>query len=99
MFFSLDTVIVPSIKSTRFFAIAIPSPVPCTLLTVEACSLEKAVKIDSMKSGLIPIPVSRTEKVYNPYPALLPADCETFTVIVPPSGVNFIALLTQFIRT
>ena len=52
-----------------------------------------------MKSGLIPIPVSRTEKVYNPYPALLPADCETFTVIVPPSGVNFIALLTQFIRT
>ncbi len=60
LFTSLETLIVPPISSTIFLVIAIPSPVPCTLLVVLFSALVNASKIVSKYSGVIPKPLSST---------------------------------------
>lgn len=55
---SVCTSIVPPIISMMFFAMDIPSPVPCILLTVELRSRSKGLKIRSANSLLMPISVS-----------------------------------------
>ena len=61
--FNIDTLftsMLPPIRSTYFFTIAISRPVPATLPTVVFLSLEKESNRVGRNSLLIPIPVSRT---------------------------------------
>ena len=52
--FSLSTVILPPIRSSRFFVMAIPRPVPWILLVTLSSSRVKAWKIFSTYSGVMP---------------------------------------------
>ena len=58
----LFTEIVPCIMSTRFFVMAMSSPVPWMPLMVEVRSRSKGSKMCSTNSGLMPMPVSDTVK-------------------------------------
>ena len=96
---SLETSIVPPISSTIFFVIAMPSPVPCTLLVVLFSALVKASKIVFKYSGVMPYPSSSTsilicsnwlECCFNPM---------ILSHILPPTGVYFTALDRRLIRT
>ena len=53
--------IVPCIRSTRFFTIPMPRPVPSIPLMVEERSREKDSKICAWNSSDIPIPLSAIE--------------------------------------
>ena len=59
-FCSLSTEIVPPIRSTRRFEIARPRPVPPKRRVVDASTWLNEVKSRSIRSGGIPMPVSRT---------------------------------------
>ena len=56
----LSASIAPPIRSTIFFTMARPRPLPRTLLTRVSTAREKAEYICSMNSGVMPMPVSRT---------------------------------------
>ena len=100
---SLSTWIVPPIMSTMFLVIAIPRPVPCILFVTElsarVCSLEKESNTCFRNSLDIPIPLSFTLKTTVMYPSLLHGFSETRMLIIPPTGVNFTALLQILRRT
>ena len=51
---SLSTVIPPPIRSTMFFVMAMPRPVPCTLLVVELSARVKGSKIWVRNSWVMP---------------------------------------------
>ena len=57
---SLSTVISPSIMSTMFLVMAMPSPVPWMPLTVLERSRSKGSKTWARNSRLMPMPVSFT---------------------------------------
>ena len=90
---------VPPIISTIFLVIAIPSPVPCILLTVEVLSRSKGSKILCANSGLIPIPLSLTRISYIALPLCELGNCLSCTDTVPPAGVNLMALDMRFSST
>ena len=90
---------VPPIISTMFLLMAIPSPVPCILLTVEVRSRSKGSKIFWANSGLIPMPLSLTRNSYCPQPLTWPESWRTRSDTVPPAGVNLMALDKRFIKT
>ena len=50
----LDTSMVPPISSTMLLVMAMPRPVPCTLLVVLFSALVKASKMVSRYSGVMP---------------------------------------------
>ena len=64
---SLWTSMVPPIMSAMFFAMVSPRPTPWTPLRVEFCSLVKGLNISSRNSGLMPIPLSATDRRYTVY--------------------------------
>ena len=96
---SLSTWIVPPIMSTMFLVIAIPRPVPPIPFSVTVCSLEKESNTCFRNSLDIPIPLSFTLKTTVMYPSLLHDFSETRMLIIPPTGVNFTALLQILRRT
>ena len=53
-FTSLDTSMVPPMSSTMLLVIAMPSPVPCTLLVVLFSARVKASKMVFRYSGVMP---------------------------------------------
>ena len=93
------TSMVPPIISTIFLVIAMPSPVPWVLLTVEVRSLSKGEKIFFTNSWLIPIPLSFTRISYSALPFAVPGNCFSRTETVPPAGVNLTALDKRFKST
>ena len=64
---SLSAEIWPPIISMMFLVMAMPSPVPSTLLTVAVRSRSKGSKTWGRKSLLMPMPVSRMESTKLPY--------------------------------
>ena len=82
---SLSTEIVPPISSTRRFEIASPSPVPPKRRVVEASTWLNEVNSWSIRSGGIPIPVSRTASStrYEPGPV---SSASTSTTTSPALG-------------
>ncbi len=94
---SLSTEIVPPISSTRRLEMARPSPVPPKRRVVDASTWLKEVKSRSIRSGGIPIPVSRTQSSsrYEPFPA---ASASTRT-ITSPASVNLTPFESRFSST
>ena len=98
LFTSLETSMVPPISSTIFFVIAIPKPVPWTLLVVLFSALVKASKTVVRNWGVIPYPSSSTsirrcsywlERCFSPI---------IRNQILPFSGVYFTALERRLIK-
>ena len=58
----LSAWITPPMRSTRFLVMAMPSPVPWMPLVVEFSSRLKGSNTVRRKSGLMPMPLSRTIK-------------------------------------
>ena len=94
---SLSTRIVPPIISTSCLEMASPSPVPPNSRVVDVSAWEKDSNSRLCCSGVMPMPLSRTE---NSRVALSPA-CSTSPTetITSPDSVNFTALLVRLIST
>ena len=90
---------VPPISSTMLLVMAMPSPVPCTLLVVLFSARVKASKIFSRYSGVMPYPLSSTSIRMRSYWL----DRCSWPVIrsqmEPPSWVYFTALESRLSRT
>ena len=82
-----------------FLVIAIPRPVPPIPFSVTVCSLVNESNTCSLNSGDIPIPLSFTLNTTVVHPSLLHGFSETRMLTVPPTGVNFTALLLIFRST
>ena len=96
--FSDSTSIVPFIISTRFFVIAIPSPVLPYLLLRLPSSWAKASNTLGMKSRSMPMPVSWMQNFivdWSPNTAVR----STVSVMLPGASVNLTALLRMLIST
>ena len=96
---SLLTSIVPPIRSTIFFEIAIPRPLPSVLSIRLSFSRVKGLKISLKNSGLIPIPVSLTVNMNQALAAFSDAASSISKLTVPPGGVNLEALESTLIST
>ena len=96
---SLSTAIVPPISSISFFVMAIPSPVPITLLSVELCSRSKLSYKCGRNSSDIPMPVSSTIILKCALSESVLFSSLILRDILPPSLVYLTALLRMFRRT
>ena len=96
---SVRTSMVPPIISTMFLVIAMPRPVPWMRLTVELRSRSKGSNTCCAKVWLMPIPVSLIRISYIPFPSEAQGSWATRTEIVPPVGVNLMALDSRFSST
>ena len=94
---SLSTEIVPPISSTRRFEMARPSPVPPNRRVVDASTWLNDVKSLSIRSGAIPIPVSRTESSSRYEPA--PLGSASTRTTTSPASVNLTAFESRFSST
>ncbi len=93
---SLSSQIWPPISSTSRLQIVSPSPVPPCLRVVDMSAWVKGWKRRAACSGVMPTPVSRTEKrslTRSPV-------CSSSSALsrISPRSVNFTALLTRFVR-
>ena len=96
----LETVMVPPISSTMYLVMAMPRPVPSVRWTRALSSRAKESKIFFWNSSDMPMPVSWTMKwVRMKSPPRGESFWETVMVMLPSSGVNFMALERRFSRT
>ena len=94
---SLTTSIWPPMRPTSCWLIASPRPVPPYWRVVELSAWQKAInKFDSC-SGVMPMPVSVTEK--RRLAASAPAAVASTSRLISPLSVNFKALFIRLIRT
>ena len=100
---SLSTRMSPPISWDRRWQMASPRPVPPYLRVVDESTWLKALKRRSMRSGGMPMPVSRmanSRRARVGSTALRwPLMIRRTTIVMLPLGVNFTALLTRFTRT
>ena len=94
----LSAWITPPMRSTRFLVMAMPSPVPWMPLVVEFSSRLKGSNTVRRKSGLMPMPLSRTIKRRWAYWGVVGASSSTVREMAPPSGVYLMALDSRLIR-
>ena len=73
-----------------------PRPVPWTPLTVDVRSREKDSKAWARNPSDMPMPLSRTTVSITQVSGMAPSCSRSSTVMLPPSGVYFMALLTRF---
>jgi len=93
----LWTVILPFIKSTSFFTIPMPSPLPSIPLSDEDRSCENDSKICFWNSSDIPIPLSAIISSNTLQPSFSPGYWFNVQLMLPPSPVYFTALLKMLI--
>ena len=94
----LFTVISPPSRSVSRFVIAMPRPLPSILSVRLSFSRVKGSKICSRYSGFIPMPLSKIVKQRTALPFSSVRPASTSSTIVPPFGVNLIALDRRFKR-
>ena len=95
----LSTSIVPPIRSTSFFTIPIPMPMPSIWVIVEVRSLSNASKICFWNSSVIPIPLSVIRMIISHQSSFSQGLCATLQDIVPPAFVYLTALLMMLMQT
>ena len=92
----LSTQILPSIISTSRLEIESPSPVPPYFRVVELSAWLNGWNKRAVCSGVMPIPLSRTENFRFTLSEIVSASATVTTI--SPCSVNFTALLTRLIR-
>ena len=94
----LSTSSVPPIRSTSFFTIPMPMPLPSIWVIVEVRSLSNASKICFWNSSAIPIPLSVILMIISHQSSFSQGLCAILQDIVPPVSVYLTALLMMLMQ-